>query len=200
MLKAVAWRSGTGKVSIAATSDVSSANAREVQTIDFTFESLDDYKFYRASMPQHERDLRAFPEITGIGASEDVSLWSMIKRHLRTLPVKMLTVSDLDTIWFELQKFSLTLSTVDATLRAAAPAIDPSDPIYANFLDVLTYGGMTGSLRLGTSEDQIDESDSDGDSSGVDLMSAAKVKEVLQLLHGKVDDITLATCIADVEK
>jgi hypothetical protein len=55
-------------------------------------------------------------------------------------------------------------------------------------------------LRLGTSEDQIDESNSDGDSSGVDLMSAAKVKEVLQLLHGKVDDVTLATCIADVEK
>jgi hypothetical protein len=74
MLKVVAWRSGTGKVSIAATSDVSSAKAKEVQMIDFTFKSLNDYKFYRASMPQHERDLRAFPEITGIGAPEDVSL------------------------------------------------------------------------------------------------------------------------------
>jgi hypothetical protein len=41
---------------------------------------------------------------------------------------------------------------------------------------------------------------SDGESSGDDLMTAAKVKQVLQLLRGKVDAVTLASCIDDVDK
>ena len=95
MLKTMAWRSGTGSVSLAMTSD---CDENESQVFNFCFASNADAAWYKSSsMTQDERNLKAFHGSLLEDGEGTEQLRKDIGTHLKDMAnddVKMLNVSD----------------------------------------------------------------------------------------------------------
>ena len=107
MLKTLAWRSGTGSISLAMTSD---CKDNDLQEFAFCFTNDGDAKWYKdPSFSQVERNLKAFSGSL-LGGDRTTRLCKDIEFHLAALSdhVKMLNCSDHCLAWFILRMFSFT--------------------------------------------------------------------------------------------
>ena len=111
LLKVMAWRSGTGGVSLAMNSD--NTGEREPLTIDFCFRTYSDGKWFKSlTISQGERNLKAFQREIELPQPHPEELESKIFEHLieiASTKVKMLTVSDLDFSWFTLSNVCMDI-------------------------------------------------------------------------------------------
>jgi hypothetical protein len=95
LVKILAFRSGTGAVSLAINTNI--AEDKEPQTFDFCFKSSADAKWYKSDLPQEERNLKAFPAGSVVTEALPQLLRENIDYHLKVLTdskVVMLTVTD----------------------------------------------------------------------------------------------------------
>jgi len=101
MLKVMAFRSGTGSVSLAMDSD---GDEGAPQVWEFCFKNNGDAKWYKSNeLTNMQRKLKAFHSIDGIVTSADEQ--RDIDHHLCMLPVKMLTCQDMDFSWATLRVY-----------------------------------------------------------------------------------------------
>ena len=142
MLKIMAFRSGTGSVSLAMDSD---GNETSPQIWEFCFRNNGDAKWYKSTkLSKKQRKLKAFQSIDKIVVSEQEQC--QIDHHLYMLPVTMLTCQDMDFSWVTLRKFSLTSTSSEATIKNAAPYVPPNDDVRPAYEIVLKYASMTNHL------------------------------------------------------
>jgi hypothetical protein len=132
---AVAYRNGSGNNVSLAMSSLHRAN-----WWDLSLANQSDSKWYFQDTTQFERSARCFESFRG---SEDDKA-EQIEAILENVETR--TVSQLGTDWFLDRMFSMTSSTVDGAIRAAAPSVKPGDPIYDDFKKVLEYAGLENML------------------------------------------------------
>lgn len=101
LLKVLAWRSGTGAVSLAMNSDCTES---DLQIFDFCFKRNGDAWWYKsAQITQDERNLKAFSRPCGVTPELTSQQKDDITCHLTNMSrysVKMLTCRDLGLEWF----------------------------------------------------------------------------------------------------
>lgn len=199
LVKVLAFRSGTGAVSLAMNSNLN--EDKEPQTFDFCFKSNADASWYKSNMSQEERNLKAFPVGSVITEKHPQFLLMSIDYHLRLLAdekVTMLTVSDLDQVWFVQRKFAWTSSSVHSAFRYSAALIDTEHQVHSSFADVLGYAGLLSLLSEQPTNVVDDEMDIEDDES--DLMTAAFVKSTVDLVRSDADEDTIERCSADLKR
>ena len=111
---------------------------------DFNLSNQKDSRWYfDRNLSSDDRRARGFDLIHGY---EDEALHQDVIKTKKaedivtiTANVEPRTVTQLGQDWFLDWMFSLTSSTVDQAVRAAAPLITPSDEIYESFKKVLEY-------------------------------------------------------------
>ena len=161
LVKVLAWRGGTGSVSLAMTSD---CDDNETQEFDFCFQHNADARWYKDSnFTEQDRHLKAFTGSLREGEPTD-QLSKDIKNHLTSLmfDVLMLNTSDIGVAWFVLRMFSFTSSASEATLRRTAPFIPTTSYAYLSFERVLAYASLSRHLNKESAiEDDSDSSNSD---------------------------------------
>ena len=183
MLKMLAFRSGTGAVSLAATSD---CGDKDTQEFEFCFEKNGDAKWYKdRTLSQDKRNLKAFTDgIFGRDFPRPASLTQSINYHLETLAfnnVKMLNCSDHSYDWFVLRMFSFTSSATHAALRTASPYIPASNGIHTSVECILRYAGMERHLSVGLIDDNNEHSEGSSDEGEVPIngtLAASLVKSM----------------------
>ena len=106
----------------------------------------------------------------------------------------MLTVSDMDQIWFVLRMFSWTSSITFKALSYCAPLIEPDSVVYSEFAAVFAYGGESLSHRL-QGNAVTDDTDSN-----VEVMNGKAVKEMLALLRDSTDGDVIQRCARDARQ
>ena len=202
LVKIMAFRSGTGAVSLAMNSDIS--EDKEPQTFDFCVKNNSDLVWYKSDMPQNKRELMAFPagEVTSL-THDPPSLMRKIEHHLKLLTantVKMLTISDLDQCWFALRKFAWTSSSVHQAFRYSSSLIDPEDPVHSSFTSVLEFAGLS-SLLSEQSTNANDNEDNSNDSRENDVITAEFVQSTMQLIRAEANDSNaLQQCSRDLQQ
>jgi hypothetical protein len=149
-ITAVAYRNGSGNnVSLA----MSSMHPAHWWDLNLSRQE-DSVWYFDSTFTQSQRNEKAF-ELDqyrvddgyggyGENKSKDVSLI--------TESVEPRTVCQLGQDWFLDRMFSLTSSTVDQAIRAAAPTIDQDDEIYESFKVVLEYAGLERLLQVAPSD------------------------------------------------
>mmetsp|Transcript_33522 Transcript_33522/g.68063 ORF Transcript_33522/g.68063 Transcript_33522/m.68063 type:complete len:723 (+) Transcript_33522:227-2395(+) len=185
MLKIMAWRGGTGNVSLAMNSDCSED---QLVTMEFKLKNSADAKWYHdKDLTRDQRKLKAFQQISGIDISkEDLD---KVDAHIQhSLNVVMLTCTDLDFMWFTLRMFAITSSSSVASIKRAAPHIPPTAPNRPAFVNVLGYSGLLshlGSLNRTSASTSSDEED-DEDGLAID---AALVSKMVKLMRRPTQNI-----------
>ena len=145
-MKVLAWRSGTGAVSLALNSD--NEGEEEKQEMDFCFKHHGDAKWYKSTIPLKERVLKAFTVVLRIKHPQE--LITNVEKYLVELAtdtVMMLTVSDLCLVWFTLRMFAMTSSTAELSLRYSSPYIEATESIYPRLEMVMKYAGLERFLK-----------------------------------------------------
>ena len=203
MLKILAWRSGTGSVSLAMTSD---CDDNDLQEFDFCFTHNGDAKWYKSpTMAQDNRNLKAFTGSLLEGeASTDGQIRKNIDAHLKDLArddVKMLNCSDHCLAWFVLRQFAFTSSSTEATLRNTAPFIPPSSSAHPAFESVLHFAGLDRHLSSGSAESNGATDGESGESSAGDelLIDGTLVTEIVSSMR-KATQRTVNKCARDANR
>lgn len=111
-----------------------------------------------------------------------------ITNHLKVIAstkVTMLTVSDLDFVWFIHRMFAWTSSSVHATLRYAAPMILQVDEIYNRFVDLFDYAGWSQLLRGVYDDEDADDTgtSAESESDSYDIMTGEFVHLTIKLIR-----------------
>mmetsp|Transcript_9565 Transcript_9565/g.19209 ORF Transcript_9565/g.19209 Transcript_9565/m.19209 type:complete len:431 (-) Transcript_9565:834-2126(-) len=176
MLKIMAFRSGTGGVSLAMNSD---GDEKAPQIWEFCFKDNGDAKWYKSNqLTKQQRKLKAFQSIEGIVtiAKEQCD----IDHHLYMLPVTMLTCQDMDFSWATLRKYSFTSSSSEAAIRKAAPHVPPDEGVRPAYEKVLKYASL--SKHLSDSEDSMSVGSNSVDE-GESSIDATLVTEVVKSMR-----------------
>ena len=95
----------------------------------------------------------------------------------------MLTVSDLDFVWFIHRMFAWTSSSVHATLRYAAPMIPHDDEIYNKFDDLFDYAGWSQLLRREGEDADDTGTSAESESDSYDIMTGEFVHLTIKLIR-----------------
>lgn len=191
-VKVMAFRSGTGPVSLAMNRDTAD---NEPQTFDFCFKRDDDAKWYKsATLSVKDQNLKAFPIGSVLEKNLPEDLRTQIDNHLDSLSldqVQMLTTGDLDFVWFANRMFSYTSSSAHETLRYSGPLIQPNEDIYSAFKDVLGYGSLAHLLRA----DDTSNVDLKGDVNHEQNLTGPGLKEMADSMRAvDVDEDTIQEC------
>jgi len=185
MMKVMAWRSGTGGVALGLNS-ANNTGESEPPTMDFCFTHYSDGKWYKSNtITQDQRNVKAFRrEFERLNHSDELE--NDITDHLKVIAstkVTMLTVSDLDFVWFIHRMFAWTSSSVHATLRYAAPMIPHDDEIYNKFDDLFDYAGWSQLLRREGEDADDTGTSAESESDSYDIMTGEFVHLTIKLIR-----------------
>lgn len=178
LLKVLAWRSGTGAVSLAMTSD---CKIDEVPEFDFNFKNSGDSVWYHSrNLSDVERNRKAFSRPGGVDPKHiDEETASGINYYLTTLGVTMLTCKDLGIEWFTLRMFRLTSSSTWASLSSSVPFVPVDHSVRPAVESVANYCGLEG--RLVDDEDAGDLDSTEMGESQIDSETIAWMVKAMRL-------------------
>lgn len=173
----MAYRSGTGQVSLAMNSD---CDEDEGVTFELVFANNGDERWYKdETLSFSNRILKAFQPVDGAEVSEEDA--ENIQYHLTMLPVEMLTCADLDLVWFILRMFSFTSSSTEAALQHSAPYLPHEFPERASFENVLGYAGHDKLMNAPMPDDMsVDSTASDGANAPINAQLVSKMTKLMR--------------------